>query len=79
MLERNEEAIRPEPLPGYVWLESAPQNKRSHVWAAHLEFRDDPAESSASRAANWGGTFSPAALSPAADAQVVRWTPPKLR
>ncbi len=23
MLERNEEAIRPEPLPGYVWLEVA--------------------------------------------------------
>jgi hypothetical protein len=41
VLERNEEAIRPEPLPGYVWLESAPpQNKRSHVWAAHLEFRE---------------------------------------
>jgi hypothetical protein len=24
VLERNEEAMRPEPLPGYVWLESAP-------------------------------------------------------
>ena len=40
VLERNEEAIRPEPLPGYVWLEAAPpQNKRFHAWAAHLEFR----------------------------------------
>jgi hypothetical protein len=24
VLERNEAAIRPEPLPGYVWLEVAP-------------------------------------------------------
>jgi hypothetical protein len=24
VLERNEETMRPEPLPGYVWLESAP-------------------------------------------------------
>jgi hypothetical protein len=44
VLERNEEAMRAEPLPGYVWLESAsPQNKRSHVWAGHLEFRDSEA------------------------------------
>jgi hypothetical protein len=43
VLERNEEAMRPEPLPGYVWLETAPpQNKRSHVRTAHLEFRTDP-------------------------------------
>jgi hypothetical protein len=39
VLERNEEAMRPEPLAGYVWLESAPpQNKRFHAWAAYLEF-----------------------------------------
>jgi hypothetical protein len=39
VLERNEEAIRPEPLPGYVWLEAAPpQNKRFHAWAAHWNF-----------------------------------------
>jgi hypothetical protein len=43
VLERNEAAIRPEPLPGYVWLEVAsPQNKRFHAWAEHLEFRNDP-------------------------------------
>jgi hypothetical protein len=31
--------MRPEPLPGYVWLEAAPpQNKRFHAWAADLEF-----------------------------------------
>ena len=38
VLERNEEAMRPEPLPGYVWLDTS--GKRTHVWAAHLEFRD---------------------------------------
>jgi hypothetical protein len=37
VLERNEEAMRPEPLPGYVWLDT--RGKRIHVWAAHLEFR----------------------------------------
>jgi hypothetical protein len=38
VLERNPEAMRPEPLPGYVRLDSRP--KRLHVRAAHLEFRD---------------------------------------
>jgi hypothetical protein len=40
VVERNEEAMRPEPLPGYVWLDT--RGKRTHVWVAHLEFRDDP-------------------------------------
>jgi hypothetical protein len=41
VLERNVEARRPEPLPGYVWLEAAPpQNKRFHARADHLEFRE---------------------------------------
>jgi hypothetical protein len=39
ILDRNEEAMSPEPLPGYVWLET--HGKRTHVWAAHLEFRGD--------------------------------------
>jgi hypothetical protein len=39
------DAMTPEPLPGYVWLDSKP--RRLHVWAAHLEFRNDPEESSA--------------------------------
>jgi hypothetical protein len=38
VLERNEEAMRRVPLPGYGWLDA--QGKRRHVWAAHLEFRD---------------------------------------
>ena len=38
VLERNEEAMNPEPLPGYVWLDT--RGKRTHVWVAHLEFRD---------------------------------------
>ena len=38
VLERNEQAMRPEPLPGYAWLDT--RGKRTHVWAAHLEFRD---------------------------------------
>ena len=29
--------MRPEPLPGYVWLDS--QAKRLHAWAEHLEFQ----------------------------------------
>jgi hypothetical protein len=29
--------MRPEPLPGYVWLDARP--RRLHVWAEHLEFR----------------------------------------
>jgi hypothetical protein len=40
MLERNDEAVRPEPLPGYVWLDMP--GKRPHVWAAALELRNDP-------------------------------------
>jgi hypothetical protein len=40
VLERNDKAMRPEALPGYVWLDSSP--KRLHVWTAHLEFRDEP-------------------------------------
>ncbi|CAN5872591.1 hypothetical protein BH24GEM1_BH24GEM1_15620 [soil metagenome] len=40
MLERNEEAMRPGPLPGYVWLDT--RGRRTHVWAAHLELRNDP-------------------------------------
>ena len=35
---RNEDARRPEPLPGYVWLDT--RGKRTHVWAEHLEIRD---------------------------------------
>ena len=38
VLERNEHAIRPEPVPGYVWLDT--RGKRTHVWAEHLEIRD---------------------------------------
>ena len=38
VLERNEEAMNPEPLEGYVWLQTP--GKPLHVWAAHLEFRD---------------------------------------
>jgi hypothetical protein len=37
VLQRNPEAMQPEPLLGYVWLDSKPQ--RLHVWAEHLEFR----------------------------------------
>jgi hypothetical protein len=39
VLERNEEAMRPEPLP--VLLD-ARKNRPLRVWAAHLEFRDEP-------------------------------------
>jgi hypothetical protein len=40
VLDRNEEAMRPEPLPGYVWLDTPA--KVLHVEAAWLEFRNDP-------------------------------------
>ncbi len=40
VLERNPEAMNPEPLPGYVWL-VAP-GKLLHVEASRLEFRNDP-------------------------------------
>ena len=39
VLERNPEARNPKPLPGYVWLDAKP--RRMHVWADHLEFRDE--------------------------------------
>ena len=39
LLERNLEAMEPEPLPGYVWLVTP--GKVLHVLADHLEFRDD--------------------------------------
>jgi hypothetical protein len=41
VLERNPEAIlHPEPLPGYVWLDTP--RKVLHVEAARLDFRNDP-------------------------------------
>ena len=40
MLERNEDAMSPDPLPGYVWLDGS--GRPTHVWAAHLEFTDQP-------------------------------------
>ena len=39
VLERNEEAMEPEPRPGYVWVEV--HGRRLHIWADHLEFRVD--------------------------------------
>lgn len=38
VLERNPKVVRPELLPGYVWLDSSP--RRLHVWAEHLEFEN---------------------------------------
>jgi hypothetical protein len=38
VLERNLEAMKPEPLPGYVWLDTP--GKVLHVSAVALEFRD---------------------------------------
>jgi hypothetical protein len=40
VLERNPEAIPPEPLPGYRWLDTP--GKALHVEAARLEFGEDP-------------------------------------
>ena len=40
VLERNPEAMKPKPLPGYVWL--ATQGKVLHVRAGDLEFRVEP-------------------------------------
>jgi hypothetical protein len=37
LLERNPWAMNPEPLEGYVWLQTP--GKPLHVWAAHLEFQ----------------------------------------
>jgi hypothetical protein len=41
MLERNPEAMKPDPLPRYVWLDTP--GKVLHVPAHHLE-RSDPPE-----------------------------------
>lgn len=38
VLERNPEALAPEPLPGCVGLDAKP--RRLHVWSEQLEFRD---------------------------------------
>jgi hypothetical protein len=38
VLERNTEAMNPEPLPGYVWLDTP--GKVLHVPAHDLEFQD---------------------------------------
>ncbi len=38
VLERNTEAMNPDPLPGYVWLDTP--SKVLHVSAAALEFRE---------------------------------------
>jgi hypothetical protein len=40
VLDRNPEAMNPDPLPGHVWLDTP--GKALHVWAEHLEFRDGP-------------------------------------
>ena len=39
VLERNPEAMKPEPLKDYVWLDTP--GRPLHVWASHLEFRDE--------------------------------------
>jgi hypothetical protein len=36
---RRPQRLPPEPLTGYVWLDT--QGKRLHVWAEHLEFREE--------------------------------------
>ena len=40
VLERNPDAMHPEPLPGYVWLDTP--GKALHVPADHLEFGNEP-------------------------------------
>jgi hypothetical protein len=40
VLERNSEAMNPDPLPGYVWLDTP--GKVLHVLASTLEFRTSP-------------------------------------
>jgi hypothetical protein len=40
VLERNPEAMKPEPLPGYVWLETP--GKVLHAPEHQLEFTDEP-------------------------------------
>jgi hypothetical protein len=42
MLERNPQAMNPEPLPGYVWL--ATPGKVLHADERYLEFTGDPPE-----------------------------------
>ena len=42
MLERNPEAMNPEPLPGHVWLDTP--GKVLHADERHLEFTDAPPE-----------------------------------
>ena len=44
VLERNPEAMNPEPLPGHVWLDMP--GKVLHADERHLEFTDDPPEGS---------------------------------
>jgi hypothetical protein len=39
VLERNEEAMNPEPLPDYVWLDTP--EKVLHVEERVLEFKED--------------------------------------
>jgi hypothetical protein len=41
VLERNPEAMNPDPLSGYVWLELP--GKVLHTDERHLEFTGDPA------------------------------------
>ncbi len=38
VLDRKPDAMNPDPLPGYMWLELA--GKALHVPAHHLEFQD---------------------------------------
>jgi hypothetical protein len=38
VLERNPEAMNPDPLPGYVWLDTP--GKVLHADERHLEFRE---------------------------------------
>jgi len=40
VLERNPEAMKPDPLPGYVWLDTP--GKVLHVQVAWMEFRNEP-------------------------------------
>jgi hypothetical protein len=40
VLERNPEAMNPEPLPGFVWLDTP--GKVLHGEASRLEFRNEP-------------------------------------
>jgi hypothetical protein len=44
VLERNPDAMNPEPLPGHVWLDTP--GKVLHSDERHLKFTDDPPEGS---------------------------------